>query len=170
MTNSAAPGGASSRCRGGDAHCGCGRNRTPGVSVSPDARRQWLTVAIAPGLLYLQADHIVLMCVLGGPKTLRAWHPSCDTAWVLALSYPPADNFSSRQEARMKRPWQVCRATIVQHDGERRWDYAYQFLLQWAMEHDAGSRPAPSHHQEESHGRRSLRPRFNDSSTTAPDD
>ena len=70
----------------------------------------------------------------------------------------------------MKRPWQVCRATIVQHDGERRWDYAYQFLLQWAMEHDAGSRPAPSDHQEESHGRRSLRPRFNDSSTTAPDD
>src|SRR6266705_6818446 len=72
MTNSAAPGGASSSCRGGDAHCGCGRNRTPGVSVSPDARRQWLTVAIAPGLLYLQADHIVLMCVLVLQRTFRA--------------------------------------------------------------------------------------------------
>jgi hypothetical protein len=52
----------------------------------------------------------------------------------------------------MKMPWQVCRATVVQHDGERRWDYAYQFLLQWAMEHAASSRSAPSHHQEESHG------------------
>ena len=70
----------------------------------------------------------------------------------------------------MKRPWQVCRATVVQHDGERRWDYAYQFLLQWAMEHEAGSSPAPSHHQEESHGSRSLRPGFNDSSPPAPDD
>src|SRR6266702_8231447 len=146
MTNSAALGGASSSCRGGDVRCGCGRNRTTSVSDSPDALRQWLTVAIAPDLLYLQADHRVLMCVLCGPKKLRAWHPSFYTVLVLALRYPPADNFSSRQEERMKLPWQVCRATVVQHDGERRWDYAYQFLLQWAMEQDAGSRPAPSHH------------------------
>ena len=34
----------------------------------------------------------------------------------------------------MKTPWQVRRITVAQHDGERRWDYAYQFLLQWAME------------------------------------
>jgi uncharacterized protein (UPF0548 family) len=70
----------------------------------------------------------------------------------------------------MNRPWQVRRATVVQHDGERRWDYAYQFLLQWAMAHDAGSHPAPSHHQEEPHGSRSLRPGVNDASTTAPND
>jgi hypothetical protein len=70
----------------------------------------------------------------------------------------------------MKIPWQVRRVTVGQYDSERRWDYAYQFLLQWAMEYDAGSRPAPSHHQEESHGSRSLHPGFNDSSTTTPDD
>ena len=70
----------------------------------------------------------------------------------------------------MERPWQVCRVTVGQDDGERRWDYAYQFLLQWAMEHEAGSRPAPSHPQEEPHGSRSLRPCVHDSSATAPDD
>ena len=170
MTNAAAPGGVSSSCHGGDARCGCGRNRTTRVSESPDARRQWRTVAIAPDLLYRQADHRVLMGVLCGPQKLRVWHPSCDTAGVLALSYPPADHFASRQAARMQRPWQVCRATVVHQDGERRWDDAYQCLLQWAMEHAAGSRPAPAHHQEESHGRRSLRPGCNDASTPAPDD
>ena len=69
-----------------------------------------------------------------------------------------------------KHSWQVTRSGIARSDGERRWDYAYQFLLQWAMEHDAGVCPAPSHHQEESHGSRSLRTGFNDASTTAPDD
>ena len=170
MTNAAVPGGVSSSCRGGDAHCGCGRHRTTSVSASPDARRQGLTVAIAPDWLYLSEDHIVRMCIWCGPQELRACHPSGDTAWGLALSYPPADNFASRPEARLKRPWQVCRATVVQHDGERRWDEADQCLLQWAMAHDAGSSPAPSHHQEESHGSRSLRPGVHDSSTTAPDD
>jgi hypothetical protein len=34
----------------------------------------------------------------------------------------------------MKRPWQVRRVMVGQYDGERRWDYAYQLLLQWAME------------------------------------
>jgi hypothetical protein len=29
----------------------------------------------------------------------------------------------------MKTPWQVRRTTVAQHDGERRWDYAYQLLL-----------------------------------------
>ncbi len=70
----------------------------------------------------------------------------------------------------MQRPWQVRRATGGQHDGARRWDAAYPFLLQWAMEPDAGSRPAPSPPQEESQGSRSLRPGVNDSSTPAPDD
>ena len=70
----------------------------------------------------------------------------------------------------MKRPWQGRRVMVGQDDGERRWDYAYQFLLQWAMEHEAGSSPAPAQHQEESHGSRSLCPGFNDSSTTASDD
>lgn len=66
--------------------------------------------------------------------------------------------------------WHVHRTVKAQRDGERRWDYAYQFLLQWAMEHTAGNSPAPSHHQEEPHGSRSLRTGLDDSSTTAPDD
>src|SRR5262245_35369044 len=84
--------------------------------------------------------------------------------------YPPAYGTSHTQEEPMHTGWHVHRTVRAQHDGERRWDYAYQFLLQWAMEPDAGSRPAPSHHQEASHGRRSLRPSCNDASTTAPDD
>ena len=70
----------------------------------------------------------------------------------------------------MKTPWQVHRTTAASHDGERRWDYAYQFLLQWAMEHEAGNSPAPSHQQEESHGSRSVRPCLDTSSATAADD
>ena len=49
----------------------------------------------------------------------------------------------------METPWHVRRSTVAQHDGERRWDEAYQFLLQWTMEHEAGKRPAPSHPQED---------------------
>ena len=70
----------------------------------------------------------------------------------------------------MKRPWQVRRVMVGQYDGERRWDYAYQFLLQWAMEQTAGKSPAPSHHQEESHGSRSLHACLDQSSATASDD
>jgi uncharacterized protein (UPF0548 family) len=69
----------------------------------------------------------------------------------------------------METSWQVCRTTVAQHDGERRWDYAYQFLLQWAMEHEAGQGPAPSHDQEDTHGSRSLRPCLDQPSTTATD-
>ena len=66
--------------------------------------------------------------------------------------------------------WHVHRTVKAQNDGERRWDYAYQFLLQWAMEQTAGNSPAPSHHQEASHGSRSLHACLDQSSTTAPDD
>ena len=70
----------------------------------------------------------------------------------------------------MKTPWQVRRTPVAQHDGERRWDYAYQFLLQWAMEDDADDDSAPLHHQEEPHGNCSLCPRLDKPSTTASDD
>ena len=70
----------------------------------------------------------------------------------------------------METLWQVRRTTVAQHDGERRRDYVYQFLLQWAMEHKAGSWPAPSHHQEETHGSHSLRSCLNEPSATAADD
>ena len=70
----------------------------------------------------------------------------------------------------MKTPWEVHRTTVVQHDGERRWDYAYQFLLQWAMEDDADNGSAPLQHQEDRYGNRSLRPGLDKPPTTAPDD
>ena len=70
----------------------------------------------------------------------------------------------------MKTPWEVRRTVVAQHDGERRWDDAYQFLLQWAMEDEAGTRPAPSHPQEDSHGSCSVRPCLNTPSTAASDD
>ncbi len=70
----------------------------------------------------------------------------------------------------MKTPWQVRRTTVAQHDSERRWDYAYQLLLQWAMEHEAGTRPAPLHHQEDPHGSRPVRSCLNSPSATAADD
>ena len=69
----------------------------------------------------------------------------------------------------MKTPWQVRRTTVAQPDGARRWDYAYQFLLQWAMEPAAGFWPTPSHSQEEPHGSRSLCPCLDEPSATAAD-
>ena len=47
----------------------------------------------------------------------------------------------------MKTAWQVRRTTRAGTDGERRWDYAYQFLLQWAMADGAGVLPAPVHYK-----------------------
>jgi hypothetical protein len=41
----------------------------------------------------------------------------------------------------MNTPWQIRRRVIARSDGERRWDAAYQFLLQWAMDHHAGTCP-----------------------------
>jgi len=66
--------------------------------------------------------------------------------------------------------WHVHRTVRAQNDGARRWDYAYQFLLQWAMEQTAGNSPAPSHHQEDSHGSRSIHSCLDASSATAADD
>ena len=56
----------------------------------------------------------------------------------------------------MKSDWEVCRTFVNRDDGQRRWDYLYQFLLQWAMENYAGLAPAPSHTQEDHHESRSL--------------
>ena len=40
----------------------------------------------------------------------------------------------------MKRQWQARRATQPHPDGQRRWDQAYQHLLRWALENEAGRR------------------------------
>ena len=69
-----------------------------------------------------------------------------------------------------KHPWQVTRSGIARSDGERRWDYAYQFLLQWAMECDTGNSPVLSAHaQEESHGSRPVCPGVDQPPATGPD-
>src|SRR5438046_1534679 len=78
MTNSAAPGGASSSCRGGDAHYGSA------------------TDPVAGGILLRIVLHI-------------------------------------RRRILMHTGWHVHRTVRAQNDGPRRWDYAYQFLLQWAV-------------------------------------
>jgi hypothetical protein len=69
------------------------------------------------------------------------------------------------------RSWRVTRTGITRSDGERRWDYAYQFLLQWAMDLDTDTQsvPAPSQ-QEVSHGNRSVCPGFDPSPTAGSDD
>ena len=71
----------------------------------------------------------------------------------------------------MKTRWHVHRTVRAQSDGERRWDYAYQFLLQWAMEIDTGTQPLSSAlAQEDTHGNRSVCPRVDQPPTTDPDD
>ena len=70
----------------------------------------------------------------------------------------------------MKTAWQVCRTTRAGTDGERRWDYAYQFLLQWAMADAAGVLPAPVHYKKEAdHGNRSVCPSLDQPSATYAD-
>ena len=70
----------------------------------------------------------------------------------------------------MKGHWEVNRTLIARSDGQRRWDYAYQFLLRWAMEQDAGPEPAPSTQQEDRHEHRTLCPGLDPRPTTNPDD
>jgi hypothetical protein len=48
----------------------------------------------------------------------------------------------------MQAQWEVSRTLIARPDGQRRWDYAYQFLLRWAMEQDTDPSTQPEHHHE----------------------
>ena len=67
--------------------------------------------------------------------------------------------------------WQVCRSGLARPDGARRWDLAYQFLLHWAMEAEAGTVPASLPQlQEEPHGNCALCPGLDKSPTADPDD
>jgi hypothetical protein len=70
----------------------------------------------------------------------------------------------------MKAAWQVRRTTRAGADGERRWDYAYQFLLQWGRTNGASELPAPGHDKKEvAHGNRSVCPSLDQSSTPYAD-
>ncbi len=71
----------------------------------------------------------------------------------------------------MKTAWQVRRTTRAGTDGERRWDYVYQFLLQWAMADTAGPLPAPAHYKKEAdHGNRPVCSSLDQPAATYADD
>jgi hypothetical protein len=70
----------------------------------------------------------------------------------------------------MNTPWQIRRWVIARRDGARRGDAAYQCLLPWAMDHDAGTWPVPSHRQEESHGSRPVCGGLDHPATANPDE
>jgi len=42
----------------------------------------------------------------------------------------------------MKRQWHIRRQFQASKDGARRWDHAYQLLLQWSSAHQATQCPA----------------------------
>lgn len=48
----------------------------------------------------------------------------------------------------MNTEWQVHRTFAEHSDGQRRWDYAYQFLLRWTMEQTVGHQPQEENSQE----------------------
>jgi hypothetical protein len=45
--------------------------------------------------------------------------------------------------------WHLRRILVARDDGDRRWDYAYQFLLQWARERELARQAAPATTQQE---------------------
>ena len=69
----------------------------------------------------------------------------------------------------MKPTWKVQRTVAARDDGQRRWDYAYQFLLQWATDASAEICPAATQ-QEEGNERGSLRSGLGPAPTPSPDD
>jgi hypothetical protein len=70
----------------------------------------------------------------------------------------------------VKRKWEVQRTMVKRIDGQRRWDIAYQRLVQWASEAkevpDGGTTDITI--QEEQDERRHLRPCLNLTPTTEP--
>ena len=69
----------------------------------------------------------------------------------------------------MKPIWKVRRTGVAHDDGQRRWDYAYHFLLQWATDSSA-DRCSASTQQEEDNECSSLRPGLDPSATAGSDD
>lgn len=69
----------------------------------------------------------------------------------------------------MKSEWRVSRSTIARPDGQRRWDYAYQFLVRWAMEQEASVKPLPKP-EEQPNGSSPICSSFDQWSTAKPDD
>jgi hypothetical protein len=68
----------------------------------------------------------------------------------------------------MKHSWQVTRATAPHPDGDRRWDRAYQLLLEWSAGDPAGPNPT-SPPPETTDASRDLRPRIDPAAGPDPD-
>lgn len=53
----------------------------------------------------------------------------------------------------MKSPWQVQRRLVERNDAERRWDYAFEFLVCWVQEQavrdEACSQPSEENQDED---------------------
>ena len=56
----------------------------------------------------------------------------------------------------MKTQWQVCRTVVECPDGQRCWDYAYQFLLRWMMEQTEEQPPSQENDHEDCFVRSSI--------------
>jgi hypothetical protein len=69
----------------------------------------------------------------------------------------------------MKPTWKVRRTVAARDDGHRRWDYAYQFLLQWVTDASAETCSAATP-QEEGNECGSLCAGLEPASTPSPDD
>ena len=68
----------------------------------------------------------------------------------------------------MKREWQVHRAVVECTDGQRRWDYVYQFLLRWMMEQTVECHTAELPGQENDYEDRHLCSSIDQSSNAKP--
>lgn len=66
----------------------------------------------------------------------------------------------------MKSKWSVSRSLVARPDGQRRWDYAYQFLVRWAMEQEVTSKPNPLAKQEDENGSSPICSSFDPSTTS----
>lgn len=62
--------------------------------------------------------------------------------------------------------WRVDRTFVPQADGQRRWDYAFQFLVCWTSEQEATALSITTSNQEESDGNRSICPGLDQSAAT----
>ena len=69
----------------------------------------------------------------------------------------------------MKPTWKVQRTVAARDDGLRRWDYAYQFLLQWATDASVEMCSAATQ-QEEGNECSTLCSGLQPTSTPSPDD
>ena len=65
--------------------------------------------------------------------------------------------------------WKIHRCAIERNHGQRRWDEAYQFLLEYMMENREKTLDEKSQEQEEQNGSSTLCPCINHTATTGSD-